>query len=59
VLVVKGGKAVVQRVTVARVAGKETALESGLEGGETVVTDGFLLLTNGAPVVVRGNKPDA
>jgi len=59
VFVVKDGKAVVQRVTVARISGKETALESGLEGGETVVTDGFLLLTNGAPVAVRGNKPDA
>ena len=59
VFVVKDGKAVVQPVTVARVSGKETALESGLQGGETIVTDGFLLLTNGALVAVRGNKPDA
>jgi multidrug efflux system membrane fusion protein len=59
VFVVKDGKAAVQPVKVARVTGKETALESGLQGGETVVTDGFLQLTNGARVVVRGNKPDA
>ena len=59
VFVVKDGKATVQPVKVARLAGKETVLESGLQGGETVVTDGFLQLTNGARVVVRGNKPDA
>jgi membrane fusion protein, multidrug efflux system len=59
VFVVRDGKAAVQPVKVARIAGRETALESGLQGGETVVTDGFLLLTNGAPVAVRGNKPDA
>jgi multidrug efflux system membrane fusion protein len=59
VFVVKDGKAVVQPVKVARLAGKETVLESGLQGGETVVTDGFLLLTNGARVTVRGSKPEA
>jgi len=59
VFVIKDGKAVVQPVKVARVTGKETALESGLQGDETVVTDGFLLLTNGARVVIRGNKPAA
>ena len=59
VFVVRDGKAAVQPVKVARVAGRETVLESGLQGGETVVTDGFLQLTNGARVVVRGNKPDA
>ena len=59
VFVVKDGKAFVQPVKVARVIGKETALESGLQGGETVVTDGFLLLTNGATVAARGDKPGA
>ena len=59
VFVVKDRKAAVQPVKVARVAGRETVLESGLQGGETVVTDGFLQLTNGARVAVRGNKPDA
>jgi membrane fusion protein, multidrug efflux system len=56
VFVIKDGKAVVQPVKIARVTGREAALESGLEGGETVVTDGFLQLTNGARVVIRG-KP--
>jgi membrane fusion protein, multidrug efflux system len=59
VFVVRDGKAAVQPVKVARVAGRETVLESGLQGAETVVTDGFLQLTNGARVAVRGNKPDA
>jgi membrane fusion protein, multidrug efflux system len=59
VFVVRDGKAAVQAVKVARVAGRDTVLESGLQGGETVVTDGFLQLTNGARVAVRGNKPDA
>ena len=59
VFVVRDRKAAVQPVKVARVAGRETVLESGLQGGETVVTDGFLQLTNGARVAVRGNKPDA
>jgi membrane fusion protein, multidrug efflux system len=59
VFVLRDGKAAVQAVKVARVAGRETVLESGLQGGETVVTDGFLQLTNGARVAVRGNKPDA
>jgi multidrug efflux system membrane fusion protein len=59
VFVVRDGKAAVQPVKVARVAGRDTVLESGLQGGEIVVTDGFLQLTNGARVVVRGNKPDA
>jgi RND family efflux transporter MFP subunit len=59
VFVVRDGKVAVQPVKVARVAGRETVLESGLQGAETVVTDGFLQLTNGARVAVRGNKPDA
>jgi RND family efflux transporter MFP subunit len=59
VFIVKDGKAVVQPVKVARVSGKDVVLESGLQGGETVVTDGFLLLTNGATVVVRNGRPDA
>jgi multidrug efflux system membrane fusion protein len=59
VFVFKDGKASVQPIKVARIAGKETVLESGLQGDETIVTDGFLLLTNGASVTVRGSKPDA
>ena len=57
VYVVKDRKAVVQPVKIARVVGNETVLSEGLEGGETVVTEGHLLLTNGAAVVVRDRKP--
>lgn len=56
VFVVKNNIATVQPVTVARVLDTETVLESGLEGGETVVTEGQLLLTNGARVNVREAK---
>jgi RND family efflux transporter MFP subunit len=53
VFVVKDGVATVQPVKVARVLQHETILESGLNGGETVVTDGQLRLTNGARVALR------
>ncbi len=58
IFVVKDGVATVQPVKVARVQHNETVLESGLVGGETVVTDGQLRLTNGARVAPRGaNAP--
>ena len=58
VFVVKDGVATVQPVKVARSQQNETVLESGLQGGETVVTDGQLRLTNGARVAPRsGNAP--
>ena len=53
VFVIKDGVARVQPVKVARVQQHETVLESGLDGGETVVTDGHLRLTNGARVAPR------
>jgi RND family efflux transporter MFP subunit len=53
VFVVKDGVAKVQGVTVNRVVGSETIIDSGLTGGETVVTNGHLQLTNGAKVIVR------
>jgi RND family efflux transporter MFP subunit len=53
VFVVKDGVANVTPVTVARVQEHETIIESGLAGGETVVTDGQLRLTNGTRVVFR------
>jgi len=59
VFVVKDGKAGVQAVKVARTVAGESVIESGLNGGETVVTDGFLLLTDGAPVAPRGRRPGA
>jgi multidrug efflux system membrane fusion protein len=57
VYVVKDRKAVVQPVKVSRTMGNETVISAGLEGGETVVTNGHLLLTNGTVVTVRDSKP--
>jgi RND family efflux transporter MFP subunit len=56
VFVVKNDVASVRPVTVDRTIDGESVIESGLEGGETVVTDGHLLLTNGARVAVRERK---
>ena len=53
IFVVKEGIATVVPVKVARVMQNETILESGLQGGETVVTDGHLRLTNGSRVAPR------
>jgi multidrug efflux system membrane fusion protein len=56
VFVVKDDVATVQPVQVARNLGTESVLASGLEGGETVVTNGQLQLANGLKVVVRTPK---
>jgi RND family efflux transporter MFP subunit len=56
VFVVREGIATVKPVKVARVMGQETVLENGLDGGESVVTDGQLRLTNGARVARQGAK---
>jgi len=56
VFLVADGVARVKPVKVARVVGEETVIESGLSGGEVVVTDGHLLLTNGARVTLRERK---
>jgi multidrug efflux system membrane fusion protein len=56
VFVVKDGVATVQAVKVARTFDAETVLESGLNGGETVVTEGQLLLSNGSKVSARQIK---
>lgn len=53
VYVVTDGAAHVRPVKVARTEGDETVLESGLAGGETVVTDGHLQLNDGARVNPR------
>ncbi len=53
VFVVKNNVATVQPVNVARVLEKETVLASGLNGGETVVTNGQLLLSDGSRVATR------
>jgi RND family efflux transporter MFP subunit len=56
VFVIKDGVASVQPVKVARALDTETVLESGLNGGETVVTEGQLLLNNGTKVSARQIK---
>jgi membrane fusion protein, multidrug efflux system len=59
VFVVKDGAAMVQPVTVARVFGSESVIATGLQGGETVVTNGQLQLSNGTKVAPRGAKAGA
>jgi RND family efflux transporter MFP subunit len=59
VFVVKDGKAVVRPVKVARTLDTEVALESGLEAGEVVVTDGFLQLNDGTSVTPRQRRAGA
>lgn len=56
VFVVKDGVAAVEPVKVARTLDSETVLESGLDGGETVVTEGQLLLREGSKVSARQTK---
>lgn len=53
VFVIENDVARVRPVVVNRTTDTEAVLVSGLQGGETVVTEGQLLLTNNARVVVR------
>ena len=61
VFVVKDGAAHVQQVTIERQVGRESVVTKGLSGGETVVTEGQLLLAEGTRVNPRptqtGNNP--
>jgi RND family efflux transporter MFP subunit len=59
VFVVKDGAAAVQPVEIARTYQGLSVIASGLSGGETVVTDGQLLLSNGTPVAPRTPKAGA
>lgn len=59
VFVVKDGKAVVQPVTISRTAQGNSVIESGLNGGEDIVVDGQLLLSNGSAVEPRTRKAGA
>jgi len=59
VYVIKDNVATVTHVKVARLLGEETVIESGLNDGDVVVTDGHLLLVNGARVTVRERKAGA
>ena len=59
VFVVNDGKAKVQPVKVERQFGDDSVITAGLKGGETVVTEGQLLLSNGTRVAPRGGKKPA
>ncbi len=56
VFVVKDGVVRVQPVKVARLVDSRSVIGEGLKGGETVVTDGQLQLSNGTKVVTREKK---
>src|SRR5216683_6359010 len=56
VYVVKDNVATVTPVKVTRLLGAETVIESGVNDGDVVVTDGHLLLVNGVRVTVRERK---
>lgn len=53
VFVVKDGVAEVRPVTIKRTQSGESVIGSGLQDGESVVTDGQLRLVNGAPVTIK------
>jgi membrane fusion protein, multidrug efflux system len=56
VYVVRADRTVDMRpVNVARTAGAESVIASGLQAGETIVTDGQLRLTPGARVTIHGS----
>jgi multidrug efflux pump subunit AcrA (membrane-fusion protein) len=56
VFVINNNVAKVQPVKVERTVGNLSVIGSGLNGGETVVTDGQLLLSNGTRVNPRAPK---
>ena len=56
VFVVKDGAVQVRPVKVARVVDTRSVIAEGLQGGETVVTDGHLQLSNGTKITVRERK---
>jgi RND family efflux transporter MFP subunit len=56
VFLVENGAARVRKVTVERQFGDEIVIADGLSGGETVVTDGQLSLSEGTRVNARARK---
>jgi multidrug efflux system membrane fusion protein len=56
VFVVKDNTATVRSIKVQRTVDGVSAIESGIEEGDVVVTDGQLLLSNGTKVTIRGGK---
>lgn len=56
IFVVENSVAKVRKVKVERAVGDQTVIAEGLQGGETVVTDGQLLLSDGTPVKPQSAK---
>jgi multidrug efflux system membrane fusion protein len=56
IFVIENGAAKVRKIKVERQVGDETVIGEGLQGGETVVTDGQLLLSDGTRVNPRPPK---
>lgn len=56
IFIVKDGAAKAQPVTVARTVAGEAVIAQGLSGGETIVTDGQLLLADGTKVAPRAPR---
>lgn len=59
VFVVKDDTASVRPVKIERTVSDLSVIESGIEEGEVVVTDGQLLLSNGSKVTIRGGKAES
>src|ERR1700682_1991027 len=59
VFIMKDGKAHVQLVSISRTFQGISVIESGLSGGEDVIVDGQLLLSEGTPVAARAPKAGA
>ncbi|MDI3471438.1 MAG: RND efflux system, membrane fusion protein [Pseudolabrys sp.] len=59
VFVIADNVAKVQPVKVERQIGSESVIASGLKGGETVVTDGQLVLSNGTHVTIHSGPTQA
>ena len=59
VFVMQNGKAHVQPVEISRTSDGQSVIAQGLSGGEDVVTDGQLLLSEGTPIAPRTPKAGA
>jgi RND family efflux transporter MFP subunit len=59
VFTMQGGKAHVQPVTVSRTSQGISVIATGLSGGEDVIVDGQLLLSEGTPIAPRAPKAGA
>jgi membrane fusion protein (multidrug efflux system) len=55
VYLVKGGKAVLQKVSISRRIGNKAVIENGVKEGDVIITSGFINLYDGANVVNSKN----